>query len=82
MTRQQYYDCGTPTSVIKYARPIEQGGFLVNAAVDVERIREHYRIRLEMAPESLEVNRAIKDERFDIPKPAGAELVVVGEKGA
>ena len=82
MTRQQYYDCGTPTSVIKYARPIEQGGFLVSAAVDVERIREHYRIRLEMAPESLEVNRAIKDERFDIPKPAGAELVVVGEKGA
>jgi hypothetical protein len=82
LTRQQYYDCGAPVSVIEYGRPIEQAGFLVNTEVDVERIREHYRMDLQMAPESLEVNRAIKDERFSIPKPPGAELVVIGEEGA
>jgi hypothetical protein len=82
IARQQYYDCGALVSGVVYSAPVEEAGFLVNTGVDVSRIREHYRIDLKLEPEGLEVNRAVKDERFDIPRPAGAELVVVQEKGS
>lgn len=77
LVRQQYYDCGVPTSTVDYGPSVEKGGFLVCTEVDVRRIQEHYRIRLMMAPEGLEVNRVIKEDRFEIPRPPGAELVVV-----
>jgi len=80
IARQQYYDCGALESSVVYSAPVEEGGFLVSTGVDVSRVREHYRIDLKLEPEGLEVNRAVKDERFDIPRPAGAELVVVQEK--
>jgi len=80
IARQQYYDCGAVVSSVAYSAPIEEAGFLVSTGVDVTRVREHYRIDLKLEPDGLEVNRAVKDERFDIPRPAGAELVVVQEK--
>jgi len=80
LARQQYYDCGALVSNIAYSVPVEEGGFLVSTGVDMSRISEHYRIDLKLEAEGLEVNRPVKDERFDIPRPAGAELVVVQEK--
>ncbi len=82
IARQQYYDCGALVSSVVYSLPVEEGGFLVSTGVDMSRVREHYRIDLKLESEGLEVNRAVKDERFDIPRPAGAELVVVQEKAA
>jgi hypothetical protein len=79
MTRQQYYDCGVPVSSIRYGRPVEREGFLVSTEVDVRRLKEHYRMVLTMDPGGLEVNREIKEERFAIPRPVGAELVIVRE---
>ncbi|RPI20908.1 MAG: hypothetical protein EHM61_26020 [Acidobacteria bacterium] len=81
IARQQYYDCGVLVSTVAYSAPIEKAGFLVSTGVDVSRAKEHYRIDLKLEPEGLELNRPVKDERFDIPRPAGAELIVVQEKG-
>ena len=82
IARQQYYDCGAVVSNVVYSAPVEQAGFFVSTGVDMTRVAEHYRIDLQLNREGLEVNREIKDERFDIPRPAGAELVVVKEKAA
>jgi hypothetical protein len=79
MRRQQYYDCGVVVSNIRYGQPVERDGFLISTEVDVRRLKEHYRMVLTMESGGLEVNREIKDERFAIPRPAGAELVVVKE---
>ena len=80
IARQQYYDCGAVVSNIVYSAPAEEGDFLVSTGVDMSRTKEHYRIDLKLDREGLETNRAIKEERFDIPRPPGAELVVVKEK--
>jgi hypothetical protein len=82
IVRQQYYDCGMAVSNVVYSAPIDQGGLLVNTGVDLTRVREHYRIDLKLDRDGLEVNRTIKEERFDIPRPPGAEVVVVKEKPA
>jgi len=82
MARQQYYDCGALVSDVVYSAQVEEAGFLVSTGVDMTRISEHYRIDLKLEAEGLEVNRPVKEERFDIPRPAGAELVVVQEKGS
>ncbi len=82
IARQQYYDCGVVVSNVVYSAPVEQAGFFVSTGVDMTRVTEHYRIDLKLDREGLEVNREIKDERFDIPRPAGAEVVVVQEKAA
>ncbi|MFB3903621.1 MAG: hypothetical protein ACE15E_09220 [Acidobacteriota bacterium] len=80
LARQQYYDCGVPVSSVLYSAPVDEAGFFVSTGVDMSRVREHYRIDLNLDPEGLEVNRAVKEERFDIARPPGAELVVVQEK--
>ncbi len=81
VVRQQYYACGALVSTVMYSGPVEKEGFLVNTGIDVRRAREHYRIDLQLEPDGLEVNRTVRDERFEIPRPAGAELVVVEEQG-
>ncbi len=80
IARQQYYDCGAVISDILYSAPVEKDDSLVSTGVDMNRAKEHYRIDLKLEPEGLEVNRVVKDERFDIPRPPGSELVVVQEK--
>ena len=82
IVRQQYYDCGAVVSNIVYSAPAEEGDFLVSTGVDMSRTKEHYRIDLKLDREGLETNRAIKEERFDIPRPPGAELVEVKAKGS
>jgi len=81
VVRQQYYECGTLQSDIRYGPPVLSGAVTIPGEINVERVLEHYTIRLKLEPDGLELNRSIKDDRFDIPQPPGAELIEVNEKG-
>jgi len=80
--RQQYYECGTLQSDIHYGPPVLNGAVTVPGEIKVERVAEHYVIRLKLQPDGLELNRSIKEDRFDIPQPPGAELIEVNSEGA
>jgi hypothetical protein len=80
LSRQQYYQCGALVSTIRYRAPVEIGEALVSTQVALDRMLEHYRIHLELDQEGLAVNRELKPERFEIPRPPGAELVKAGEE--
>ncbi|MFQ5929457.1 MAG: hypothetical protein ACE5MK_07145 [Acidobacteriota bacterium] len=80
LTRQHYYDSGELISAISYTDSIEVNGMLVNSEIEIERKRENYRIRFELAKGTVKVNHPIKEGAFEVPRPPGAELVVVEEK--
>ncbi len=81
MARQRYYDCGAPISLIEYTLPTELEGGLISRGISVERIPEAYRLKLELGEDSLRFNQPLKENAFHIPKPPGAELVVVEGDG-
>ena len=80
LTRQHYYDSGELISAISYTDFIEVNGMLVNSEIEIERKRENYRIRFELAEGTVKVNHPIKEGAFEVPRPPGAELVVVEGK--
>ncbi len=78
LARQRYYECGAPVSDIEYSQPTELGDrLLVNREISVERVREAYRFRLEWSADAIRINPQLKENAFHIPRPPGAELVVV-----
>lgn len=81
VVRQQYYECGALQSDIRYGPPVLDGTVTIPGQIHVERVMEHYVIRLKLESDGLELNRSIKEDRFDIPQPPGAEVIEVNEKG-
>jgi hypothetical protein len=77
LVRQQYYEAGALVSSIDYGEPVEIDGVLINSDVRIERTRENYSIRLELAPEGIRINPSVREDAFDLPVPPGAEVVVV-----
>ena len=77
LTRQHYYDSGEIISVIRYAKWIEIDGTVVSTEIQVERKRENYRVGFEFMKDAIRVNPSIKEGAFQVPRPSGAELVVV-----
>ncbi len=77
LARQRYYDCGEPVSVIEYSLPTELEGGLISRGISVERIPEAYRLRLELGQDAVRSNQTLKENAFHIPKPPGAEVVIV-----
>jgi hypothetical protein len=78
LARQRYYECGAPVSDIEYGPSEELGDrLLVSRRVSVERVREAYRFRLEWEPDAVRFDQPLKENAFHIPRPPGAELVVV-----
>lgn len=81
LSRQQYYDCGRPVSLIQYHGSVQIGEQLVNTDIVLDRLREHYRMRLSWKPDAVRVNQALRSNTFQVPQPPGAELVEIKEGG-
>jgi hypothetical protein len=77
LVRQQYYESGALVSSIVYGEPVTIDGVLINSDIRIERIRESYSIRLELAPEGVRINPSVREDAFDLPVPPGAEVVLV-----
>ena len=82
LVRQQYYESGALVSSVVYGEPTEIGGVLVNLDIRIERTRESYSIRLELAPEGIRINPSVREDAFDLPAPPGAERIVVEGKNS
>ena len=77
LVRQQLYESGALVSSMVYGEPSEIDGVLINTDIRVERTRENYSIRLELAPEGIRINPSVREDAFDLPVPPGAERVIV-----
>ncbi len=75
--RQELFECGQPISTVEYGEAIAVNDRLVSQHVLVERIREHYTLRLRLEGDSIEIDRDLKESAFQVPMPPGAELVEV-----
>ncbi len=77
LVRQQYYDEGALISSMRYRKPLEVVGRVLNSEIRVERKHEHYEIQLDLDSRAIEVDRAIREGIFQLPQPPGAELVTL-----
>ncbi len=82
LARQKYYDCGKPISLIEYGGAIRMGEQWVSNDITLQRPAEHYQMRLEWKPEAVRLNQSLKESAFEVPRPPGAELVVVEDDPA
>lgn len=79
LRRQQFFAEGRLVSDIEYGGSVEVGGRLVSTAVSLNRPMEHYEIRFDMEPDSVQLNREVRADAFTLTQPPGSELVVVEE---
>ena len=77
LVRQRYYEGGRLVSTIAYSSLIRVGSTIVPTGVEVERLKERYRIRLQYKHEAIAVDRQLKEGIFQIPFPPGAQRVAV-----
>lgn len=81
LVRQEYFgSSGEILTDIRYNRPVEVAGFLINAGIEILRVRERYSIRFHLEPGEIKVNQPLREGIFDILRPPGAEVVVVKGK--
>lgn len=79
LVRQQYFDGSELVSDVRYGQPIEVGGSLLNSEIEIERKREGYTIRFELAEDGIQVNKPVKEGTFQVPRPPGAVVQSVQE---
>ncbi len=77
LVRQRYYDAGRMVSTISYSNLVRVGTTIVTSAVEVERLKERYTIRLQYKQETIAVDRQLKAGIFQIPFPPRAQRVEV-----
>ena len=77
LVRQRYYEGGHLVSTIGYSSSVELGSNLVPSGVEVDRLQEHYTLRLRYQQGSVTIDRALKTGIFQIPFPPGAQRVIV-----
>lgn len=82
LVRQDYYDCGQVVSVIRYQKPVEVQGEIVNTSIDVSRKREHYEIHFDLDPTKVTINQVFQADVFEVPQPPQAKVVEVKGTGA
>ncbi len=81
LSRQQYYDCGKPTSDIRYEGVIVSEDGALASSIGLKRFPEHYQMSFQFQRESVRLNRSVDESSFYIPKPPRAELVIVEGPG-
>ena len=64
-------------SDISYQNPVSVEGKLVSTIVSIDRPIDRYSIALFLEPDSIQLNREVKDSAFVLERPSGAELVEV-----
>jgi hypothetical protein len=79
LRREQYYQDSEMISEIVYGAAVRLGEKLVNTQIEIRRPRERYSISFQLDPESIDLNREIKANAFEIMQPPGAELILVEE---
>lgn len=80
LSRQVYYDCGRPVSRIDYGEAFEIGQKLVSSEIELNRVADHYRLRIQVESDAVRLDRELRADTFTVPQPPGAELVKI--KGA
>lgn len=76
LVRQEYYEAdGGVAASIRYTLPVDLGKAVVSTGVVLERPRDRYTLRLQLEPESLNVERKLEQRHFRLPVPPGAKLV-------
>lgn len=76
--RQFIYDeQGDLVTDVKYGEYQQYDGISFAAQTEIERPKEEYDITLKIL--KLELNKQLTDEQFELPQPAGAEVVRLGE---
>lgn len=80
LARQKYYRSGAILSSIRYNRPVEVSGRHAQAEIEVQRPREQYTLKLELNPDSIRIDRNLKEGTFEVVQPPAAELVVVDQR--
>lgn len=78
--RQQYFKDSKIVSDIKYGPAVEIGEILVPTTVNIDRPLDRYSISFEIDTQSVKLNRELNPDVFEVPRPAGAELIRVEEK--
>lgn len=77
--RQIIYDeRGNVATDVKYGEYQDYSGIPFPAQTEIERPKEEYDITLKIL--KLELNKSLTDDQFDLPQPAGAEVVHLGEQ--
>jgi hypothetical protein len=75
--RQQYFSGGQLISEISYGPAVEVDRRLVPVSVRVDRPTERYSIDFTFRNDSIQVDRQVREDSFQLELPPGAELVVV-----
>lgn len=78
--RQQYFQDSRLVSDIGYGPSVQIGNRLVPTTVRINRPLDRYSINFEIETDSVRLNRELKAGVFMVPKPPGAELIMVEEE--
>ncbi len=81
LVRQRYYGpTGAVETDISYESPADVEGRMIATVVDIRRPGERYSMKFEIDPTQVSIDRALQANTFEVPRPATAEVVVVGEQ--
>ena len=73
--RQQLFRDSEVESEVTYRNPVEIDGRLISTVVRINRPLDRYSIAFFFEPESIQLNREVKDSAFVLDQPPGAERI-------
>jgi len=78
--RQQFFVDSEVKSDVTYNDPVEIDGKLISTVVKIDRPIDRYSIAFHLEPDSMQLNREVKDDAFVLEPPPGAEVIEVTGK--
>jgi hypothetical protein len=79
LARQQFFRGSEVVSDVTYADPVDIQDRLVSTRVNIDRPVDGYSIAFTFETDKIELNRAVKEDAFQLEQPPGAELIQVDE---
>ncbi|MEE8586832.1 MAG: VTT domain-containing protein [Acidobacteriota bacterium] len=77
LVKQRLYRNGQAETEVRYREAAEIEGKLISTWIDVARPLDGYSMTFELKKEDIRINVSLKEGTFDVPRPPGAELVLV-----
>ncbi len=78
LVRQRYYRNGRVEAEVRYREAADVEGKLISTWIDVARPLDGYSMTFELKQRDIRINASLREGTFDVPRPPGAELIVVG----
>ena len=78
VARQRYFRDGKVETEVRYREAAQVEGKLISTWIDISRPLDGYSMTFELKRQDIRINATLKEGTFDVPRPPGSELVVVG----